>query len=64
MDQYIWAKIWKLTIMISQCPPELPKLLELREAIRAHLQIAQEMKLKVEQAGYAERKLRETYKQR
>ncbi|MFA5936683.1 MAG: hypothetical protein WC822_02280 [Candidatus Paceibacterota bacterium] len=61
LDEYIWAKIWRLISSMANCEPELAILLQLRGELRAHLLLAQELKLDLDDARNAVGKLRGAY---
>ena len=61
LDKYLWTKIWSIITLISNAPPEMPILLQLKGELRAHLLLAQELKLDLADAEYAVAKLRGVY---
>jgi hypothetical protein len=59
LKDYIFTKVWKLTIMLCNCSNE--QVLEIRAQIKATLQMAQDLKLEVDNASYAVGRMKEIY---
>lgn len=61
VEKYIWMRLWRAVTALANCPPDLPTLLEHRSEIRAHMRMAQEMNLDIQNADAAVKRLRAMY---